>query len=265
MTTPWTQTAGVVKSNTVHVATDSPPTTPSAISTSAHQLVFQLRNILEKLSALETLVPGKEVNELLTGLVTLCITPYPSELTAYFLNIDGVQSLCEQLRPLCATAEGELERYWAHRIFQDASSARVHNVDRDIEALQVSQGLCEKLGYEDRMSFSCEDVSMDSGQATSGLYETDWKSFDAIFLAALVGLDTNAKLGILESLSKKLEPGTLVVARSARGLRSVLYPVLELSQDLQRIGFEVLAEVHPWTKVVNSVIVLRVMEVCDMD
>ena len=36
--------------------------------------------------------------------------------------------------------------------------------------------------------------------------------------------------------------------------------ILQLSEDLQAIGLEVLAEVHPWTKVVNSIVVLRVME-----
>ena len=35
--------------------------------------------------------------------------------------------------------------------------------------------------------------------------------------------------------------------------------MLELGEELERIGYEVLVEVHPWTKVVNSVVVLRVM------
>jgi nicotianamine synthase len=46
-----------------------------------------------------------------------------------------------------------------------------------------------------------------------------------VFLAALVGMDNETKMGILGSLARKLKRGTLVVARSARGLRSVLYPV----------------------------------------
>ena len=33
--------------------------------------------------------------------------------------------------------------------------------------------------------------------------------------------------------------------------------VLELSEELMAAGFEVLAEMHPWTSVVNSVVVLR--------
>ena len=63
---------------------------------------------------------------------------------------------------------------------------------------------------------SCEDVSIE--RAT-------WKEFDVVFLAALVGMNTKSKLAILKALAEKLKPGTLVVARSARGLRSVLYPV----------------------------------------
>lgn len=34
--------------------------------------------------------------------------------------------------------------------------------------------------------------------------------------------------------------------------------VLELSEELQSCGFDILAIVHPWTEVVNSVVVLRV-------
>lgn len=103
------------------------------------------------------------------------------------------------------------------------------------------------------MSFSCEDVS--PNPATKA---TEWSQFDVVFLAALVGMDTASKVPILAHLARKLKPGTLVVARSAQGLREVLYPVLELGESLQGIGYEILGEVHPWTKVVNSIVVLRV-------
>ncbi|KAL6707005.1 hypothetical protein ACN47E_004955 [Coniothyrium glycines] len=136
---------------------------------------------------------------------------------------------------------------------------KIHNIDRDESALQISQDLCKELGYD--MSFAREDVSVDNayhGDVRNESHATDWQTFDVVFLAALVGMDTPSKLAILSTLALKLRPGTLVVARSARGLRSVLYPILELSEDIEEIGYEVLVEVHPWTKVVNSVIVLRV-------
>jgi nicotianamine synthase len=96
--------------------------------------------------------------------------------------------------------------------------ACVLNIDRDAAALQVSQELCEKLGYEG-MEFAHEDISVEKPTMVN------WESFDVVFLAALVGADTDAKIDILESLARKLKPGTLIVARSAQGLRSVLYPV----------------------------------------
>ena len=96
----------------------------------------------------------------------------------------------------------------------------MHNIDRDVSALELSQTLCERLGYGARMSFACEDVSLNDGKA-----KTEWGAFGVVFLAALVGMDTQSKLAILSSLAPKLQPGTLVVARSAQGLRSVLYPV----------------------------------------
>jgi nicotianamine synthase len=96
-------------------------------------------------------------------------------------------------------------------------SSTVHNIDRDSTALSTSQELCSKLGY-DGMTFACEDI-------TSHSSTTKWQDFDVVFLAALVGCDTKSKISILANLSRKLKAGTLVVARSAKGLREVLYPV----------------------------------------
>jgi nicotianamine synthase len=78
------------------------------------------------------------------------------------------------------------------------------------------------------MSFACEDVTKESG--------SNWESFEVMFLASLVGTDTHTKLSILASLAKKLTPGTLVVARSAQGMRSVLYPVGFSSCDTEWVG-----------------------------
>jgi nicotianamine synthase len=94
--------------------------------------------------------------------------------------------------------------------------ASVLNIDRDLDALKVSQELCERLGYSG-MNYAYEDVTSKS--------TIDWATFEVVFLAALVGTDTDTKIDILASLARKLKPGTLVVARSAHGLRSVLYPV----------------------------------------
>lgn len=58
-----------------------------------------------------------------------------------------------------------------------------------------------------------------------GEEEIDWETFDVVFLAALVGMSSADKVGILAWLKRRLRKGSLIVARSAWGLRAVLYPV----------------------------------------
>lgn len=290
----------------------TPPQTPSPTVTSAHQLLVEIQSIYEELSILSSLAPSEHVNALLTRLVDLCISPYSSDLSSALLNLNGFEELCEHLRPLCATAEGELELYWARRIISRTTSshgisppvfipevipraetdpgsstpppnplsafpyhqnyidlsrleistlsaflssppqhiafigsgplpltslcildhypqAQIHNIDRDAAALSASQKLCDGLGYADTMRFVCEDVSTDSHVST-----INWHTIDVVFLAALVGMDSNTKFGILATLARKVRPGTLIVARSARGVRSVLYPVRPAYMKLWR-------------------------------
>lgn len=101
-----------------HATTDStlqtPPRTPTVTATSAQALASEIRDIRHALSKLPDLAPGNEINALLTRLVQLCIVPYSEEFIAYFFGIEDVPMLCEQLTPLCATAEGELEKFWAN-------------------------------------------------------------------------------------------------------------------------------------------------------
>ncbi|KAJ4368576.1 hypothetical protein N0V86_009483 [Didymella sp. IMI 355093] len=247
--------------STTTTSLQTPPRTPTLNATAAQALASEIHDIHHALSELPDLRPGDKVNTLLTRLVSLCVIPYGTDFVTYFFNIGGVATLCEKLRPLCATAEGELERFWASKIIDDSvkSQATSHQTQAFLATfpypLSISHDLCSRLGYGDRMSFACTDVSAEEDDE-----KTKWADFDVVFLAALVGMDTSFKLAILEGLVRKLKPGTLVVARSAKGLRGVLYPILELGEDLEKAGLEMLVEVHPWTKVVNSVIVFRVKE-----
>jgi hypothetical protein len=106
----------------VESLTVTPPVTPNATSTAAHQLVSEIRNIYTVLSELSSLAPSEQVNSQLTRLVNLCVVPYGAEFTAYFFRIPSVESLCSNLRPLCSEAEGELEKFWAKRMLDDLSS-----------------------------------------------------------------------------------------------------------------------------------------------
>ncbi|KAF2186685.1 Nicotianamine synthase [Zopfia rhizophila CBS 207.26] len=294
------------------------------------------------------LSPRPEINTLLSRLVDLCTATHSKTFTCNVFQIKGIEQITAALRPLCGTAEGELESYWARVILTSCTGpvtasrkeellhafpyyqnyldlsrlecstleaflppcgpecrpiprkvafigsgplpltsfcilnrypdANVYNVDRDSDALQISQTLSSQLGYGERMIFSCGDVSVEdaldgvvrsngSGSSVGGYGRKNgagkhlsWKDFDVVFLAALVGMDSAEKINILRPLVRRLRKGCLVVCRSAWGLRGVLYPTLELTDDLDKIGLEVLVVVHPWTKVVNSVVMLRVKE-----
>ncbi|RZC73569.1 hypothetical protein C5167_049049 [Papaver somniferum] len=96
-----------------------------------------------------------------------------------------------------------------------------------------------------RMIFHDTDI-MD---VTHGLSD-----YDVVFLAALVGMNKEEKRKVIDHLAMYMEPGSLLMLRSAHGARGFLYPIVEPS-DLP--GFEVLAVFHPMDEVINSVIVAR--------
>lgn len=89
---------------------------------------------------------------------------------------------------------------------------------------------------------------------------TSLSNFNIVFLAALVGLDTTAKVSIIKAVVSRMRPGALLVTRSAVGLRGLLYPVLEFEELEQGgVGLEMVVEVRPWNWIVNSTLVLRVV------
>ncbi|WP_018333796.1 nicotianamine synthase family protein [Actinomycetospora chiangmaiensis] len=120
----------------------------------------------------------------------------------------------------------------------------VDNLDRVPEAVALADTLASALGRTG-LRFDLGDV----------VDHEDLAGYDLVYLAALAGLDPDAKLALLEHLARCLTPGTLVLARSAHSLRGLLYPVLD-PHDLP--GMDTLSVVHPFTDVVNSVVVARV-------
>ncbi|KAF2119692.1 Nicotianamine synthase protein-domain-containing protein [Lophiotrema nucula] len=179
---------------------------------------------------------------------TLANPASPSERELHLRNFIYYQNYLDLTRIECATLEAFLHTpkptprnicfigsgplpLTSFCILDRYPDAHVHNIDRDQSALSLSEQLAAKLGYIARMTFSGEDVSTMSSKSKDS---TAWSDFDVVFLAALVGMDTSSKLAILESLAKRLKPGTLVVVRSAHGLRSVLYPVSHLISSKMR-------------------------------
>ncbi|GFS29694.1 nicotianamine synthase 3 [Actinidia rufa] len=83
---------------------------------------------------------------------------------------------------------------------------------------------------------------------------TELKDYEVIFLAALVGMDKEEKIKVIDHLEKYMALGAILMVRSAHGARGFLYPVVD-SCDLR--GFEVLSVFHPTDEVINSVVIAR--------
>jgi nicotianamine synthase len=123
----------------------------------------------------------------------------------------------------------------------------VDNVDCDAEAIalgeQVATALQPVMPVPAPLTFRRADVT-----------ETDLGGYDVVMLAALVGAGGPEKRAILGHLAASMSPGAVLLARSARGMRSLLYPAIE---PAALAGFELQAVVHPTDEVVNSVVLAR--------
>ncbi|GFP80351.1 nicotianamine synthase [Phtheirospermum japonicum] len=119
-----------------------------------------------------------------------------------------------------------------------------HNFDVDASANAMASRLVgPDPDLRERMSFFTDDaMSVPLGE------------YDVVFLAALVGMEIEEKVRVVEHLARSMAPGAILVARSAHGARAFLYPVVE-SRHLR--GFEVVSVFHPTDEVINSVVVAR--------
>ncbi|KAM0814614.1 putative Nicotianamine synthase [Seiridium cardinale] len=125
----------------------------------------------------------------------------------------------------------------------------VVNIDNNATALATSTVLCEQLGaWSEGMAFRCSDACS----------TMDLSGYDVVFLAALVGVSQREKEDIITDVARRMRPGALMVVRSALGLRTVLYPEVDLFSDRIREVLQVETVTHPHGKVVNSVIIARV-------
>ncbi|KAK4285758.1 hypothetical protein QN277_002408 [Acacia crassicarpa] len=125
-------------------------------------------------------------------------------------------------------------------------STHFDNFDIDEKANEAARRIvATDLELEKRMKFETRNV-MEVKERLG--------QYDCIFLAALVGMNREAKVKVLGHLSKYMKEGGFLLVRSANGARAFLYPVVE-EHDLG--NFEVLTIFHPTNDVINSVVLLR--------
>jgi nicotianamine synthase len=129
--------------------------------------------------------------------------------------------------------------------------AAVDVIDNDPEAAELAlrvlnrvapgSGLCVKLADATRAD--------DMANILAGC--------DVVVVAALVGHTRDQKRAVLRAVGRALDPGAYLVVRSAHGLRSLLYAVVEPGDVAEAADCEPQVLVHPLTDVINSVLVAR--------
>jgi nicotianamine synthase len=124
---------------------------------------------------------------------------------------------------------------------------RIHNIDCDPHAIAVSSQLSKSLGTSN-LTFQLADAAE----------VHNLSSFEVVFLAGLVGGTKDVKTRIVKNVVARCRKGTLIVLRSAHGVRKFLYQEVDVGV-LPELGLKVLLVVHPWNHVVNSVVVCRVV------
>jgi nicotianamine synthase len=134
---------------------------------------------------------------------------------------------------------------------------RVDCIERDAQAADLSRRAAAALGIDGLAVVRSEvpDAAPAPGPgAAGGDPPVDLAAYDLVVLAATVGSTPERKAGVIAHLAGTMASGALLVARSARGLRTLLYPEID---PAALDGFTVLGVVHPTGDVINSVIVAR--------
>ncbi|XP_047947483.1 nicotianamine synthase [Salvia hispanica] len=126
-------------------------------------------------------------------------------------------------------------------------SAVFHNFDIDASANAMAGKLVgPHPEISGRMEFHTADIMDVPGEVL--------REYDVVFLAALVGMDAEEKMHVVEHLAENMAAGAILMLRSAHGARAFLYPVVD-PRHLR--GFELLSLYHPTDDVINSVVVAR--------
>ncbi|KXJ89601.1 Nicotianamine synthase [Microdochium bolleyi] len=180
----------------------------------------------------------------------------PLPLSSFFML-----DLLQQWLPSQPSNMGRLDEH------VDNSPLSILNIDHSRAAIAASSLLISKLrpGRETdsgidindpesavttvtgEMKFLCEEAGM-----------TDLKTFDTVFLAALVGQTQAEKEHLMLQVVSKMRPGATLVVRTSWGLRTCLYPEVDMTTEALSSRIRVCSVVHPYNEVVNSIIVTQV-------
>ncbi|MGL5810522.1 MAG: nicotianamine synthase family protein [Nocardioides sp.] len=160
----------------------------------------------------------------------------------------GVGHPMPGIRHVCFVGGGALPL--SAILMHQALGSPVTVIDRDEKAVELARALVRRVRPGAPIHVRHADATSPEAVAEVA------SGCDLVVVAALVGLDRTQKQASLRAIARALAPGTIVVMRSANGLRSLLYPVVDLD-DVEAAGLGLQVLLHPFHGVINSVLVAR--------
>jgi nicotianamine synthase len=119
------------------------------------------------------------------------------------------------------------------------TGATIDLLDSSAEAIEMSKQFCSSLNLTPAHIHA------------QGKNVTLAQKYDVIFLAALAGASDKDKQAIVDNILQYLKDDGKLIARSAAGIRTLLYPPI-LSPFK---GLQLVAENHPTDEVINSILI----------
>lgn len=184
----------------------------------------------------------------------ICDSADPAEELARFPYLDNYRRLVQMElgvlaaalhRPLTSVAIVGSGPLPLSAYFLAGPGVTVEGFDNDAQAVAASRRIIEATGVDGVRVHHVDGA------------DADLSGHQVVVLAALVGSTPHEKARILARIRASMAPGAILLARSARGLRTLLYPPLATSA-LE--GWELLNVIHPVNDIINSVVVARVPE-----
>lgn len=251
-----------------------------------------MKDLLQRIRALRTLTPSEETNAAFSELVHRALDPQIkvdlSEQEVFELRNLAAQAEFEMelfwAEKVIAseTPDATLKSFWYYKNYQDLTKIEWSALDsycvreKHDSVLFVGSGPLPMTAIVLAKEYGVSSVLLDTNEAavaisrklihkiglasmvkvefSSGEKYMKYSDFEVVYLAALAGVDEEAKNVIVENIAVQSTEHTHLIVRSAHSNRTLLYAPV----DIHRIrGFSPILEVHPHNDVVNSVIILK--------
>lgn len=122
-------------------------------------------------------------------------------------------------------------------------TAIIDHIDSDKEAVKLGESFLHSVNI-DKGNYYC------AGGETAPLHNM----YDLVLVIALAGNTIEAKQAIIDNILPHLTANGRLLLRSAKGIRSLLYPAFAASK---LCSLELLSEHHPTDDTINSVFIYR--------